>query len=548
MWQKQEVITAVCTTPALLPPNAPPTKPTDPATQAPTQRPADSLLVVTAVGTLGGHGTGHDVVIFVESVEGDLVQPDDGLVGVLDEHVLLVSRTLLTAVGGHAPDEVDDGADDAPSVAQTQVHLARELPGFVAHDAQDDVVRGRLGVDARHEAELHLVGLCEDGLRRPPRELARVVLHLGRHDGAALRRQLGAPVERAAGALGLVVELVERLDDEELVVPGDVVLGRGVEFRPDDQVEGFLVALERQVEPAVLVRLGRQGVGLVAGAIEWVGVGEFDLVVWVFEHRLEGEVVVDHGGFHGEVAGGVDAVGLDTRLRRRGLRFQRCIGGVLVDRDQVDAAVGSLVEEDLIAVLEHYNVPGIHRASGTHEHGQDVRGCKDGGFVFLGQFLNDRVCGGCHIVGSTIEGHEFALGVLHRWLVKRAVVVVQETVAFDIVAVAGFEVEFGKSVEVDLFLHHPVWADVDRCISVSLWLVIISPAEAAATSASSTSVVVVLSLLLPSCPALSYSLECASSTSLGGSSLTTTTEDRQTASAKATALVCRSCVVDHGEG
>jgi hypothetical protein len=103
--------------------------------------------------------------------------------------------------------------------------------------------------------ELHGVGLCEDALDSPSRKFARVVLHLGRQDGTPLAGQLRPPVECAAGALCLVVELVERLNGQELVLAVDVVLHNRVEFCPDNQVQWLLILLQRQIKSAVLVGL-----------------------------------------------------------------------------------------------------------------------------------------------------------------------------------------------------------------------------------------------------------------------------------------------------
>lgn len=84
--------------------------------------------------------------------------------------------------------------------------------------------------------KLHEIGLCEDGLCGPAGKLAAVVLHFGGNDRTTLGSQLGPPVESAAGTLGLVVELVESLDDEELVLAADAVLHHSVQLGTHDKV------------------------------------------------------------------------------------------------------------------------------------------------------------------------------------------------------------------------------------------------------------------------------------------------------------------------
>ena len=78
------------------------------------------------------------VVLALEGVVGDVVEPDDGLVGVLDDEVLAV---LLLH------DEVDDAADDAPRVVHVQVDLGRELARLELLRAQNDVAGGVLHVE-----------------------------------------------------------------------------------------------------------------------------------------------------------------------------------------------------------------------------------------------------------------------------------------------------------------------------------------------------------------------------------------------------------------
>lgn len=289
-----------------------------------------------------------------------------------------------------------------------------------------------LRVRAADEAELHLVGFGEYGLGGPARELAGVVLHFCGDDGAALRGEFGAPVERAACALGFVVEFVEGFDGQVLVFAGDVVLDHGVELGAHDQVQGFFVGAEREVEAAVFVALAGEVVRGVVG-MEGVGVLEVEFVVGGGAHDLHGEEVVDGLGFLGEVEGGVDAVGFDAGLvllwGGAGVGFEGGVGGVFVDGDEIDGGVDALVEEDLVVVLEDHNVPRVDGAGGAHEHGEDVGCGEDGGFVLIREILDDGV-GGCgDVVCCAIDGLlQLALGVLDGWLIIGAVVVVEETI------------------------------------------------------------------------------------------------------------------------
>lgn len=84
------------------------------------------------------------LIVLIEAAGGDLVQTQDGLVGVLDEDELAVA-----AVKAH----VGDGADDTPSVVEGEVHLGGEVAGFPADDAEDDVLVVGAGVDTGDETE-----------------------------------------------------------------------------------------------------------------------------------------------------------------------------------------------------------------------------------------------------------------------------------------------------------------------------------------------------------------------------------------------------------
>lgn len=85
---------------------------------------------------------------------------------------------------------------------------------------------------------------------------------------------------------------------------------------------------------------------------------------------------------------------------------------------------------------------------------------------------------GCDVVGGAVEDSQPALGRLDGLLVVAAVVVVEETVAIDVLTVVGLEVQLAEAVVVNLFKQLPVSLDVDRSIPVARGLVIILPAEA----------------------------------------------------------------------
>lgn len=330
--------------------------------------------------------------------------------------------------------------------------------------------------------ELHEISLGQDTLHRPSRQLARVVLHLGGHDGTALRHELATPVESAAAALRLVVELVECVHGQELVVAVDGVLLDGVELRPHDQVHGVLL-VGRQVELAVLVHLGCRRFRLLGGVVEGVVVGHLDLLRLALQHDLVGEVVVDVGSFLSERCGLVDALlGALGRLEGR-------IGGVLVDGHHVQRGVVALVQEHLVALLDDDDVPGVDGARRAHEHGQHAVGREDGGLVLVGELLDDGVGGGADVVRGAVDQVELLLGGLDGLLVVGAVVVVQETIRLDILAVVRIKVQLAQTVEVDLLQQLPVGTDVDGRVAVALRLVPVLPAEATATATAATALV-----------------------------------------------------------
>lgn len=324
----------------------------------------------------------------------------------------------------------------------------------------------------------HDVRLGQDTLDGPPGELAAVVLHLGSNNGTALGDQLAPPVESAAAALSLAVKLVEGLDGDELVVAADGVALDGVDLGTHAEVHGGLV-VGGEVVLAVLVGLAGGGVGVLGRVVEGVAVGHLDPRRLALVDDLVGEVVVDVGGLVGQsvrLVDGVDLVAVGA--------LQGRVDGVLVDRDHVDGGVVALVDEDLVALAHDDEVPGVDGAGGAHEHGEDAVGGEDGGLVLLGELLDDGIARGGDVVGGTVDGSELLLGALDGGLVVGAVVVVEETVVVDVLAVAGLQVELGQAVEVDLLQQLPVALDVDAGVPVALGLVVVFPAEAAATAAS----------------------------------------------------------------
>lgn len=84
------------------------------------------------------------ILVILEAASRNLVQAQDGLVGVLDENEL----SVLT---GAAEAHVGNGTDDTPAVGQGEVHLVGEVAGLPADNAQDDVLVVRAGVESRDE-------------------------------------------------------------------------------------------------------------------------------------------------------------------------------------------------------------------------------------------------------------------------------------------------------------------------------------------------------------------------------------------------------------
>lgn len=492
------------------------------------------------------------LVVVLEAAGGHAVQAEDGLVGVLDEDVL-----ALLAVEDH----VGDCSHDTPTVGEGQVHLVGEVARLPANDAQNDVLIVRAGVHTGDETrkaklvnlgtrkrlsvdvyapKLHDVGLGQNALHRPAGQLAAVVLHLGGHDGTTLGDQLAAPVQSTAASLGLAVELVEGLDGHELIITADGVLLNGIDLGTHDEVDGLLV-VGRKIESSVLVGLAGGGIGVLRGVVEGVGVGHGDLGRLALVNNLVGEVVVDVGGLLGKCSGLVDSV-LATVSG-----IERSISGIFVDGDHVEGGVVTLVKEDLVALADDDNVPGVDRAGRAHEHGENAVRGEDGGLVLLGVLLDDGVRRGGDVVGSTVNGLELLLGTLDRRLVVGAVVVVQEAVVVEVLTLVSVQVQLGQTVEVNLLDQVPVSLDVDAGIAVASRLVIVLPAEATAATSSVAAATVVATVALAGTGA--GTLQRASTTTTGIAPSTTlataTGEDGTTAVSRLGGI---SGVADDGEG
>ena len=342
--------------------------------------------------------------------------------------------------------------------------------------------------------EFHEIRFREDGLDGPPGELARVILHLRRDDSTALTRQLAPPIQRPSGALRLIVELVQRLDGEELVLAADIVLHDSVELRAHDEVQRLGVGVEGEVEAAVLVGFGSRGVGFLGGVVEGVFVVHFVFARFAFDDDLRREDVVDMCRFLFQRAGAVDLVFVAFA------HFEGGVGRVLVDGHHVQGAAVALVDKNLVALFQHHDVPAVNAARGAHEHGEDVVGGEDGGFVFLRQLLDDGVRGGGDIVRRAVENGQLAhRGGRAGLFVEGAVVVIQEAVVIQVLAFARVEVELGEAVEVNLLQHAPAVLRLHRRLAVALRLVVVLPPESPSTSASASATWIVA--LLPASPA-----------------------------------------------
>lgn len=271
------------------------------------------------------------------------------------------------------------------------------------------------------------------------------------------------------------------MQGDELVVAADGVLLDGVDLGTDDKVEVVLLAVGGEVELAVLVGLAGRRVRVLGGVVEGVGVGHLELLALALDDDLVGKVVVDVGSLLGESAGHVEAVLGAVRGVHGG------VGGVLVDSDHVERGVITLVEEDLVALHRDDNVPGVDGPRGTHEHGEDAVGGEDGGLVLVGELLDHRIGRSRNIVRSAVNGVELALETLDGGLVVGAVVVVDEAVGVNLLALVGIQVELGEAVVVNLLEQLPVGLDVNTGVTVAGGLVVVLPAEAAATTATASS-------------------------------------------------------------
>jgi len=69
---------------------------------------------------------------------GDLVEPQESLIRVLDEDILAIL---------HSTHHIDNRPDNTPSVREVQVHLLGEFARVVAYNAQNDMFVWGLGRD-----------------------------------------------------------------------------------------------------------------------------------------------------------------------------------------------------------------------------------------------------------------------------------------------------------------------------------------------------------------------------------------------------------------
>lgn len=354
--------------------------------------------------------------------------------------------------------------------------------------------------------KLHNVRLGQNTLHSPSSQLAAVVLHLSSHNGTALSDQLASPVESTTAALGLAVELVQRTDGNVLILAAGSALLDGIHLGTDNQVHGVLV-VGGQVKSSVLVGLAGGGVGVLGSVVEGVGVAHIHLGGLTLADDLVGKVVVDVGGFLGQGRRHVD-----TLFATIG-GIQRSIRGVLVDSHHIQIGIVALVKEDLVALAHDDNIPGVDGARRAHEHGQDAVGGEDGGLVLFGELLDDGIRRGGHVVSSAVNGRELLLRTLDGLLVERPIVVVQETVVSQILALIGFQVQFGQTIEVNFLQQLPVGLDVDTGVAVASRLVVILPAKAATTPR--TSIRSTASVIASALSRTASSLELAASSTAG---------------------------------
>lgn len=155
---------------------------------------------------------------------------------------------------------------------------------------------------------------------------------------------------------------------------------------------------------------------------------------------------------------------------------------------------------------------------------------------------------GCDIVSSTLNNVKLAeRGGSTRLLVELAVVVVEESIVFDILAVASVQVQLDQTVEVNLLEQLPGIARLDRSLTSALRLVPVLPASSAATAASTLcSTVVVLLLSRSGTTNALESATTATTLSSATTSTTTSTENGTTTTAESAAS-SSARVVDDGE-
>lgn len=354
--------------------------------------------------------------------------------------------------------------------------------------------------------------------------------------------KLASPVEGAAAALGLAVEFVEGANGDVLVLAAGGALLHGIDFGTDNQVHRLLI-VGRQIELSVLVSLAGSRVGVFGRVVEGVGVAHLDLGGLALVHNLVGKVVIDVCGLLGEGRGLVDDV-----LAAIG-SVKRSIGSVLVDSDHVQVGVVTLVEEDLVALAHNDDIPGVYGARRAHEHGQNGVSSENGGDIFLSEFLDDGIGRSGDVVGGTVDGRELLLGTLDGLLVERAVIVVEETIVFQVLALVSIQVQLSQTVEVDLLQQIPVSLDVDAGIAVASRLVVILPTKATATS--STGVRSAASVVAALSATSSSALELASSSSATGITTATALATAASGEDSSSAIPCFrgiSGVADKREG
>jgi len=104
------------------------------------------ILVAALVDVL------HVIIDLIEGIERDLKDIDSRLVGILDHEVLSLSNVRkLLQPGKH-------GRGDAPRIVRLELNLSRKLLGLVELLAEDEVALVVLGMVARHESNLDVVG------------------------------------------------------------------------------------------------------------------------------------------------------------------------------------------------------------------------------------------------------------------------------------------------------------------------------------------------------------------------------------------------------